>query len=348
MTHAPDERPPDRPDVIALTAVRSEEVLRGESPVMRLLKGLLARIGASPASTVLITGESGTGKDGAAKIIHSLSARRQFPFVNITCSALPEALLESELFGHERGAFTDARQRRKGLLEEAAGGTVFLDEIGEMTPSLQAKMLRFLEERAFRRVGGAGDVHADVRVIAATHRDLRQRVASGEFRQDLYYRLAVVHLQMPPLRERTGDVALLVEHFLATFAESYQKPIPRLSKAARDKLMSHPWPGNVRELKNAIERAVLLADTEEIRAEELDMSEVEDPVDAFRLPPSGINLEELERALVLQALEKTTGNKSRAGSLLGLTRDQIRHRIEKFNIDCSAYPRGGPVPDDEG
>src|SRR5689334_22581504 len=192
---------------------------------MRALKALLQRIASSPASTVLLRGESGTGKDLAAKTIHHNSARAAKPFMNITCSALPDALLESELFGHERGAFTDARQQKIGLLESADGGTVFLDEIGEMVPALQAKLLRFLEEKAFKRVGGAADVRVDVRVVAATNRDLEEAVKSGSFREDLYYRLNVMQITLPPLRERTGDVPLLVTHFVDVFNREFRKTI---------------------------------------------------------------------------------------------------------------------------
>ena len=211
-----------------------------------------------PGSTVLLTGESGTGKDLVAKVIHYLSSRADRPFLNITCSALPEPLLESELFGHEKGAFTDARQQKRGLLEQADEGTVFLDEIGEMAPALQAKLLRVLEEKAFRRVGGTGDVRVDVRVIAATNRDLEALVREGRFREDLYYRLNVLRIEMPPLRARGADVALLARHFVRTFSGEFNRPATAIDDAAPTRLMAYDWPGNARELRNVIERAVLL------------------------------------------------------------------------------------------
>src|SRR5687767_5833458 len=234
----------------------------GQSPAMQAAKALLVRIAGSPASTVLLTGESGTGKDLAAKAIHYNSVRAAKPFVNITCSALPEQLLESELFGHERGAFTDARQQKRGLFETADGGTVFLDEIGEMTPALQSKLLRFLEEKTFKRVGGLADVRVDVRVVAATNRDLEEEVKAGKFREDLFYRLQVMPIPLPPLRERKGDVALLAAYYIERFNREFKKRVRGLSPAATQVLEQYQWPGNIRELRNAIERAMLLIDKE--------------------------------------------------------------------------------------
>jgi DNA-binding NtrC family response regulator len=232
----------------------------GESAPMQQVRQLAAKIADSPASTVLITGESGTGKDLIAKIVHYGSRRAAGPFMNITCSALPETLLESELFGYERGAFTDARQQKRGLFEQADHGTVFLDEIAETVPALQAKLLRFLEEKAFRRVGGAADIKVDVRVIAATNQNLDEQMRDGKFREDLYYRLNVLRVPMPPLRERGRDVLLLAQHFMRTFSQEFRKPVRALSAAAERTLLAYPWPGNVRELRNVIERAVLLAE----------------------------------------------------------------------------------------
>ena len=232
----------------------------GESGPMKRVRALLDRVAASPASTVLLTGESGTGKDLAARFVHHASSRAAGPFQNITCSALPESLLESELFGHERGAFTDARQQRKGLLELADGGTVFLDEIGEITPALQAKLLRFLEDKSFKRVGGAADVRVDVRVVAATNRRLSAEVEAGRFREDLFYRLQVVPVEMPPLRDRDGDVPLLASHWIDRFNREFRKRVAGITPEAIGLLESHPWPGNVRELRNAIERAMLLGE----------------------------------------------------------------------------------------
>ncbi|HVC18770.1 MAG TPA: sigma-54 dependent transcriptional regulator [Vicinamibacterales bacterium] len=308
--------------------------LLGRAPVMAKMRQLLAKVAQSPASTVLVTGESGSGKDLAAKIIHYNSARVGSPFMNITCSALPEALLESELFGHERGAFTDARQQKRGLFESAHGGTVFLDEIGEMAPGLQAKLLRFLEEKAFRRVGGTADVHVDVRVIAATNQNLEQTVKAGTFREDLFYRLNVLRVQMPALREHAADVPLLVHALVDTFSREFRKPISAVSPRALEALQQHPWPGNVRELRNAVERAVLLAEGDTLEAADFPVHPARTEIsDAFDLPPAGIKLDELERHLVVQALTRTGGNRTQAAALLGLNRDQIRYRIEKFELD---------------
>src|SRR6478735_6899850 len=226
----------------------------GSSPVMTALRHLVARIASSPASTVLLTGESGTGKDLAAKVIHYNSERSARPFMNITCSALPEGLLESELFGHERGAFTDARQQKTGLLESADGGTVFLDEIGEMVPVLQAKLLRVLEEKSFKRVGGTADIHVDVRVIAATNRDLEDAVEQGKFREDLYYRLNVMQVRLPSLREHPADIPLLVSFYIDQFNREFRKQVRGATPEALDLLRGYRWPGNIRELRNAVER----------------------------------------------------------------------------------------------
>jgi two-component system response regulator AtoC len=232
----------------------------GESEKMQQVKTLAGKVAGSPGSTVLITGESGTGKDLVAKVIHYGSSRAARPFLNVTCSALPDTLLESELFGHERGAFTDARQQKRGLFEQADQGTLFLDEIGEMAPALQAKLLRFLEEKAFRRLGSTSDIKVDVRVIAATNRDLEQAVRNGKFRDDLYYRLNVLRIAMPPLRDRERDVVLLAQHYVTVFSREFKKPVRSLSAAAQQALLAYSWPGNVRELRNMVERAVLLAE----------------------------------------------------------------------------------------
>jgi len=305
----------------------------GESTAVQGLRAMLAKIAASPASTVLLTGESGTGKDLAARCIHYNSGRAGGPFMHITCSAVPENLLESELFGHERGAFTDARQLRKGLLELADKGTVYLDEIGEMTAALQTKLLRFLEEKAFKRVGGTVDIRVDVRVIGATNRDLEMEVAERRFREDLYYRLRVLPVYLPPLRERRGDVGPLSKFFLDGFNREFRKRIEGLSAAAARLLDEHPWPGNVRELRNALERAVLLCDDDALDPGAFDMlRQVTSVAPGFRLPPEGIDFSALERDLVVQSLERTGGRQSRAAALLGMTRDQIRYRIEKFGL----------------
>jgi len=306
----------------------------GESASIKALRALLEKIGVSPASTVLLTGESGTGKDLAAKVIHYSSGRASKPFMNITCSALPETLLESELFGHERGAFTGADRQKRGLIESADGGTVFLDEIGEMVPLLQAKLLRFLEEKSFKRVGGAQDVKVDVRVIAATNRSLQDEVRKGHFREDLFYRLNVMAVDLPPLRDRKGDVALLVDHYVDNFNTEFRKKIRGVSPGAMAALQAYPWRGNVRELRNAVERAMLLAEGNELNESHFPMLSATEGelTTSMGLPGEGINLEALERSLVVQALERSGWNQTKAATLLGLNRDQIRYRIEKFDL----------------
>ena len=306
----------------------------GESAAMKTVRALLEKIAASPASTVLLTGESGTGKDLAAKVLHYSSNRASKPFMNITCSALPETLLESELFGHERGAFTGADRQKRGLIESADGGTVFLDEIGEMVPLLQAKLLRFLEEKSFKRVGGSQDIKVDVRVVAATNRSLQEEVKKGHFREDLFYRLNVMAVPLPPLRERKEDIAPLVNHYIDTFNTEFRKKIRGVTPAAMAALEAHAWRGNVRELRNVVERAMLLADGNELNESHFPMLAASDAElsTAMGLPAEGINLEELERSLVVQALERSAWNQTKAATLLGLNRDQIRYRIEKFDL----------------
>ncbi|MEO8522142.1 MAG: sigma-54 dependent transcriptional regulator [Acidobacteriota bacterium] len=308
----------------------------GESEAMEALRQMVAKVAASPASTVLLTGESGTGKDLVAKTIHYSSARASRPFMNITCSALPEQLLESELFGHERGAFTDARMQKRGLLESADGGTVFLDEIGEMVPALQAKLLRFLEEKSFKRIGGAGDIHVDVRVVAATNRDLDAQVTKGGFRSDLYYRLNVLPIHLPPLREHVEDAPVLVSFFIDSFNAEFKKRITGVSPAAAALHRAYGWPGNVRELRNVVERAMLLAEGDRLEAH--DFAALQSPggsAEPFSLPAGGVNLEDLERRFVIQALKRAGGNQTKAAALLGLNRDQIRYRIEKFGLSTT-------------
>jgi two-component system response regulator AtoC len=308
----------------------------GESAPMEALRQMVAKVAASPASTVLLTGESGTGKDLVAKTIHYSSARAARAVMNITCSALPEHLLESELFGHERGAFTDARTQKRGLLESADGGTVFLDEIGEMVPALQAKLLRFLEEKSFKRVGGASDIRVDVRVVAATNRNLEEQVAKGVFRTDLYYRLNVLPIQLPSLRDHADDVPTLVHFFMDTFNREFKKRIAGISGAAETLLKGYGWPGNVRELRNVVERAMLLAEGSRLEAHDFAaLDRTPGGGDPFELPASGVDLENLERSLVVQALRRVGGNQTKAAGLLGLNRDQIRYRIEKFGLTAT-------------
>ncbi len=255
--------------------------------------------------------------------------------MNITCSALPETLLESELFGHERGAFTGADRLKRGLLESADGGTIFLDEIGEMVPLLQAKLLRFLEEKCFKRVGGSSDIKVDVRVIAATNRSLHEEVKKGRFREDLFYRLNVMAVPLPPLRERSDDVALLLKHYIDAFNTEFRKKIRGVTPEAMAALTRYPWPGNVRELRNAVERAMLLSDGTQLSQEHFPMLATADGQLSAEvpLPAAGINLEELERSLVVQALDRSGWNQTRAATLLGMNRDQIRYRIEKFGLE---------------
>jgi two-component system response regulator AtoC len=313
----------------------SPERMVGESPGVLAVKALLRKIAASPASTVLLTGESGTGKDLAAKVLHYNSARASKPFMNITCSALPDALLESELFGHERGAFTGADRQKRGLLEMADGGTVFLDEIGEMVPGLQAKLLRFLEEKTFKRVGGSTDIKVDVRVVGATNRNLEEEVRAGKFREDLFYRLNVLPIPLPPLRDRAEDIPLLVTFYVDAYNTEFKKRVRGVAPDAMRQLQSYRWPGNIRELRNAIERAMLLTDGDTLTVDDFPLG-VGGTIrlgERVELPVRGIDLEQLERSLVEQALERTGWNQTKAAALLGVNRDQIRYRIEKFHLE---------------
>jgi DNA-binding NtrC family response regulator len=310
----------------------------GQDESMRQIFELLRSIAASGASTIFVRGESGTGKDLAARIIHHNSDRAGRRFMNITCTALSETLLESELFGHERGAFTDARQQKKGLLELADGGTVFLDEVGDMPPALQAKLLRFLEERTFRRVGGTDDISVDVRIIAATNRDIEKAIRDGKFREDLFYRLNVVPVFLPPLRERGNDIRLLTQNFVSHFAREFKKQVLGVSDEAYAKLLSYTWEGNVRELRNVIERATLLCrgpylETVDINLGRLDSgAEGEDGLENLRLPTAGIDLAKVEEHLCRQAMKRAEGNQTKAAKLLRISRDQLRYRLEKFSI----------------
>jgi DNA-binding NtrC family response regulator len=314
----------------------------GASAGLVAVKALLQKVAASPASTVLLTGESGTGKDLAAKVIHYNSDRASKPFMNITCSALPESLLESELFGHEKGAFTGADRQKRGLLETADGGTVFLDEIGEMLPGLQAKLLRFLEEKTFKRIGGAVDIRVDVRVIAATNRNLLDEVRAGRFREDLFYRLNVLPIALPPLRDRPEDIPLLVDFYVDAYNAEFKKRVRGVAPEAMKRLQGYIWPGNIRELRNTVERAMLLSENPVLAASDFTIGGL-GPMrisDRVELPAGGIALDELERSLVIQALERTGWNQTRAAALLGLNRDQIRYRIEKFQLERTGPPTG--------
>jgi len=306
----------------------------GRCPAMLRLFELMRDVAASGASTIFLRGESGTGKDLVAKSIHYNSDRANRPFMNITCTAITESLLESELFGHERGAFTDAKQLKKGLLEMADGGTVFLDEVGDMPPSLQAKLLRFLEEKTFRRVGGVQDIEVDVRIIAATNRDVHKLLEEGKFREDLFYRLNIIPIDLPPLRERGNDIILLAEYYLDAYAREFKRDIRSLSPPAVEKLMSYTWPGNVRELRNIIERSVLLCKQPAIGPDDLVLGRgsPEHQHYAFDLPPGGISLQTVEEQLVRQALAQTGDNQTKAAKLLHLSRDQLRYRMERYGL----------------
>lgn len=306
----------------------------GTSAAVQELHKIIRKVARSEANTILLRGESGVGKDLVARAIHSESPRSGRPFMTISCTTLQETLLESELFGHERGAFTDAKAQKKGLFELAAGGTVFLDEIGDMGLSLQAKLLQFLEHKTFRRVGGTEDLRVDVRVIAATNRDLESAIRDGTFREDLYYRLNVIPIYIPPLRERPEDIRLLVNHFIQLFNREFKKNVVRISKEAIEILTSYSWPGNIRELRNVMERAMLLCPGNEIQAEDLLIRQARPTAQRspMRLPPEGVNIEELERSLVVQALERTGWNRAAAARLLGCSRYQIRYRIKKFGL----------------
>ena len=306
----------------------------GVSPLIRTTRELLAKVAGSDATTILLEGDNGTGKELAARAIHFGSARADQPFLDINCSAVPENLFESELFGHERGAFTDAKGTKKGLLELADGGTLLLDEIGDMKLALQAKMLRVLETRTFRRVGGEKDITVDVRVIASTNKNLTQAVARGEFRQDLYYRLKVIGIHLPALADRRDDIPVLARHFVQQFAAEFTKPVKTLSAAACDALAKYDWPGNVRELRNVMERLVILESAPVIEPHHLP-SEIragntaaQRPI--IELPPGGVELTAVECELVRQAMERAGQNQTHAAELLGLERDALRRRLVKY------------------
>ena len=329
-------------------------IIGGSEPMQQVFV-MIRKVAATASATVLVEGQSGTGKDLVAKAIHFASDRADKPFMNITCSALPETLLESELFGHERGAFTDARQMKKGLLELAVGGTVFLDEISEMGPALQAKLLRFLEEKTFKRVGGAQDIKVDVRVIAATNQDLGKAVSQGTFREDLYFRLKVIPICLPALAGRSEDIPDLVAHFIGQFNEEFKKNTQGISEEALDCLKRYRWPGNVRELRNVVERAMILENKSvldltdlpeelvreaEVRQADEDLPEAAGVDDVSRspaplaLPEGGIALRDVEREMVRQALERTEGNRTRAARLLRISRDALRYKMQKFDLEA--------------
>jgi len=375
-------------NALEATRLRSEvESLRSEmqrrvgyrdvvavSKKMSELMGFVRKVAASEASTILIQGESGTGKDLIAKAIHYQSTRQEKAFVAINCSAIPENLMEAELFGHERGAFTDAKAMKKGLFEIADHGTLFLDEIGELSPFLQAKLLRVLEDQVIRRVGGVKDMQADVRVIAASNRDLERAVQESTFRQDLFYRLAIISIYIPPLRERKEDILPLVEFFIEHYNRKFRKAIRGIGDDTRRLLLNHDWPGNVRELKNAIERAMILEDEPVLRPDYMPFSVAQQHahVTAFEhmspsagpstalsngrslprlsIPDGGTSLEEVERALVEMALRQANGNQTHAAKLLDISRDALRYKMKKFGLmrpEEEEQPASQPEPQPE-
>jgi len=355
-------------NALEATNLRSEvQTLRGEvrrgagysnvvsvSPKMTELMNFVRKVAASEAITILIQGESGTGKDLIAKAIHYESSRQERPFVAINCSAIPETLMEAELFGHEKGAFTDAKQMKKGLFEAADGGTLFLDEIGELSPLLQAKLLRVLEDQVIRRVGGIKDMQVDVRVIAASNRDLEKAVRENQFRQDLYYRLAIIAIFIPPLRDRREDIMPLVEFFIDRYNRRFKKAVRGISDETRRLILSHNWPGNVRELKNTIERGMILEDEPLLRPLYLPFSvgesggrtvfERTSPADGGQalpngrtlprlyIPEGGTSLEEVEHTMVELAMRQSNGNQTHAAKLLDISRDALRYKLKKFGL----------------
>ena len=314
----------------------------GQAPVLDAVFATLRRLEVVDAPTVLVLGESGTGKDVVARAIHAGGPRKDRVFMEVDCASLPETLIESELFGHERGAFTDAKTTKRGLLETAAGGVVFLDEIGELPLTTQVKFLRALENRTFRRVGGVANIRMDTAIIAATNRDLKEEVRQGRFREDLFFRLNVVPVSLPPLRDRAQDIPLLVAHFLDRFARSFNRPIPTPSGAVLESLAAYPWPGNVRELRNVLERMVILGSQDgqieiddlppEIRWAKQEHAGRAVGGCPFVLPEQGVDLESVERGLVIQALERTRFNQSASARLLGISRYALRYRMEKYGM----------------
>jgi two-component system response regulator HydG len=313
------------------------EDLIGSSPALQKVYRVARQVAAARA-TVLITGESGTGKGELARAIHNKSPRQGAPFVTLHCASLAESLLESELFGHEKGSFTGADKRRLGRFEQAQGGTLFLDEVGEIPPATQVKLLRVLQERTFERVGGNESIEVDVRLIAATNRDLAKDVQDGRFREDLYYRLNVVHVEMPPLRMRGGDVLLLAEHFLRRFALENKKRIDGYSDRARAKLLAHRWPGNVRELENAVERAVVLCEGTVLDEDDLPIDAAPLPKGAVRVP--GATMAEIERFAILATLDATNGSTTKAAEMLDISVRTIQYRLHEYGVAAKGKASG--------
>jgi DNA-binding NtrC family response regulator len=329
-----------------VTHLRAERVARyapanivGTSPALQRALGLVRKV-ASSRATALVTGETGTGKELVAGMIHGLSARADGPFIKVNCAALPETLLESELFGHERGAFTGADRIRIGRFEQAHGGTLFLDEVGDMAPSTQAKLLRVLQDREFTRLGGSRPLRVDVRIVAATNRDLEREMHAGRFREDLFYRLNVIRIAMPALRERQDDVEALAVHFAQHFAREMGRAERQLSPAAVARLRAHGWPGNVRELRNVIERALLLADGERIEASDVDVADAPAPEAGDGEGGSrGLSMREVERSLVLSALARAGFVQKDAAALLGVSRRKLNYMVQRMGITHPSWRR---------
>lgn len=312
---------------------RTDKVIIGESEKIKRVLDIANRVAASNA-TVLITGESGTGKELIANAIHYSSNRKDGTYIKVNCGALPENLLESELFGHEKGAFTGAIARKPGRFELADGGTIFLDEVGELTPAIQVKLLRALQEKEFERVGGTETIKVDVRIIAATNRNLREMVENGQFREDLFYRLNVIPIELPPLRERKEDIPKLVDYFTDKYCIEMDRKKVSFDKDALDTLVNYQWKGNIRELENIIERIVILNPGDKVTKHMLPQEILYSSHDAatFTLPDEGINLEEVEKGLIEQALKKAENNQTQAARLLGITRHTLIYRMEKYDI----------------
>jgi two-component system, NtrC family, response regulator AtoC len=318
------------------------ENIIGKSKELEEVLELIRRLARAGASTLLVQGESGTGKELVSRALHYESVRRERPFVALNCAAIPETLIETELFGYEKGAFTDAKTLKRGVFEMADGGTVFLDEISEMHLNLQSKFLRVLEDLTFRRVGGVKDISVDVQVVASSNRNLEQLVKEGKFREDLFYRLSVIPIQIPPLRDRTGDIPLLVNHFIQRYNQQFRKNVKGAKPEAMKLMLEYPWPGNVRELKNAIERAMILADGEYLENSSLPIR-ISDPGNqptfrgagdhVVKLPRGGAGLEDIERELIVQALEYANQNKTKAAKLLKISRDTLRYKVKKYELE---------------
>ncbi|MBK8315365.1 MAG: sigma-54-dependent Fis family transcriptional regulator [Acidobacteria bacterium] len=347
------EKPLDRAkllDVIANAVSRMravDEEIIGVSDAMNRVKKMIVKVAVS-TSTVLIRGESGTGKERIARAMHKASPRANERFQAVNCAAINENLLESELFGHEKGSFTGAHAEKKGLFEIADKGTLFLDEIGEINVSMQAKLLRALQEKEVMHVGGTKPIKVDVRVLAATNRDLESMVKDGRFREDLYYRLNVIPINVPPLRQRRDDIQVLMDYFLTKHGSNAARPM-KLSPEAKKMILEYAWPGNVRQLESAIERALLLAEGDEITIEDLPVeirsAAQSEGAGGFKLPPEGISFEDLERSLIIQAMEQTGWNITRASKLLGLSFRTMQYRLDKFGINRPS--RGKDEPEEE-